>query len=99
MGEAYNVPGFNERRNIEVAEKILEILGKPRTLIKIVEDRPGHDRRYSMRGDKILELGWRPRTPWEVGLRKTIEWYLRNEWWWRPLLSDKYFQLDTPWRG
>ena len=99
VGEAYNVPGFNERKNIEVVEKVLEILGKPRTLIKIVEDRPGHDRRYSMKGDKILELGWRPRTPWEIGLRKTVEWYLRNEWWWRPLLSDKYFQLDTPWRG
>ena len=97
-GEAYNVPGFNEKRNIEVVEKILEILGKPKTLIKTVEDRPGHDRRYSMKGDKILSLGWRPKTGWEEGLRKTVEWYLSNRWWWEPLLHDDYFRLETPWR-
>ncbi len=97
-GEAYNVPGFNERRNIEVVEAILKLMNKPLSLIKHVEDRPGHDRRYAMRGDKILSLGWRPRTPWIEGLRKTIQWYLANEWWWRPLLSDEYFKLDTPWR-
>ncbi len=97
-GEAYNVPGFNERRNIEVVEAILEILGKPKSLIKVVEDRPGHDYRYSMRGDKILALGWKPRTPWREGLEKTVRWYLSNEWWWRPLLSDDYFRKDVPWR-
>ena len=97
-GEAYNVPGLNERRNIEVVETILKLMNKPLTLIKHVEDRPGHDRRYAMKGDKILALGWRPRTPWIEGLRKTIEWYLNNEWWWRPLVRDEYFQLDTPWR-
>ena len=98
-GEAYNIPGFNERRNMEVAETILEIMGKPPSLIMNIEDRPGHDRRYAMKGDKILALGWRPRTPWIKGLRRTVEWYLANEWWWRPLLSDNYFQLDAPWRA
>ena len=97
-GEAYNIPGFNERRNLEVAETILELMGKPLSLIKHVEDRPGHDRRYAMRGDKILALGWKPKTPWVKGLEKTIKWYLTNEWWWKPLLSDNYFQLDTPWK-
>ncbi len=97
-GEAYNIPGFNERKNIEVVEKILKLLNKPLSLIKYVEDRPGHDRRYAMKGDKILALGWKQRTPWVEGLRKTIEWYLDNEWWWRPLLRDDYFQLDTPWK-
>ena len=97
-GEAYNVPGFNERRNIEVAETILKLMGKPLSLIKHVEDRPGHDRRYAMKGDKALKLGWRPRTSWIEGLKLTIEWYLKNEWWWRPLLSDEYFSLDMPWR-
>ncbi len=97
-GEAYNVPGFNERRNIEVVETILKLMNKPLSLIKHVEDRPGHDRRYAMKGDKIQALGWRPRTPWIEGLRKTIEWYLHNEWWWRPLIRDEYFELDTPWR-
>ena len=98
VGESYNIPGFNERRNIEVVLKILKILGKPRSLIKFVEDRPGHDFRYSLKGDKILALGWKPKTSWDVGLRKTIDWYMRNEWWWRPLLSDQYFKLDTPWK-
>ncbi len=79
MGEAYNIPGFNERKNIEVVEKILELLGKPKSLIKVVEDYPGHDYRYSMRGDKILALGWKPKTSWINGLRKTIEWYVNNE--------------------
>ncbi len=96
-GEAYNIPGFNEKKNIEVVKAILDILGKPHTLIKYVPDRPGHDYRYSMRGDKILALGWKPRTPWIEGLKKTIEWYIRNEWWWKPLVSDEYFEKDTPW--
>jgi dTDP-glucose 4,6-dehydratase len=97
-GEVYNIPGFNERRNIEVVETILKLMNKPLSLIKYVEDRPGHDRRYAMKGDKILALGWKPKTPWIKGLEKTIKWYINNEWWWKPLLSDDYFQLDTPWR-
>lgn len=97
-GEAYNVPGFNERRNLEVVETILKLMGKPLSLIKYVEDRPGHDRRYSMKGDKIRALGWKPRTNWIEGLKKTIKWYLENKWWWKPLLNDKYFRADTPWR-
>ncbi len=96
-GEAYNIPGFNEKRNIDVVRDILELMGKPLDLIKIVSDRPGHDRRYAMRGDKIVGLGWKPRTPWRVGLKRTIEWYLSNEWWWRPLVSDYYFERETPW--
>lgn len=97
-GEAYNMPGFNERRNLEVVEAILRLMGKPLSLIKHVEDRPGHDRRYAMRGDKILSLGWRPRTPWTTGLERTVKWYINNRWWWEPLVGDAYFQLDTPWR-
>jgi len=97
-GEAYNVPGGNEKRNLDVVRDILRLMGKPETLIRFVEDRPGHDRRYSMTGEKIRSLGWRPRTPWLEGLRRTIEWYLGNEWWWRPLLGDHFFESDTPWR-
>ena len=73
-------------------------MNKPLSLIIHVEDRPGHDRRYAMKGDKILALGWRPKTPWVDGLEKTIKWYLSNEWWWKPLVKDDYFKLDTPWK-
>jgi len=97
-GEVYNVPGFNERRNVEVVTAILGLMGKSRSLVRFVEDRPSHDRRYSMVGDKVCSLGWRPRTGWLDGLRKTVEWYLGNKWWWRPLVGDDYFVKDVPWR-
>lgn len=98
-GESYNIPGGNEKRNIDVVKDILKILGKSESLIRIVRDRPGHDRRYAMKGDKIKALGWKPKTPWLKGLRETIQWYINNEWWWRPLLSDEFFKRDTPWEG
>ncbi|HEX8148848.1 MAG TPA: dTDP-glucose 4,6-dehydratase [Pyrinomonadaceae bacterium] len=81
-GEVYNVGARNERRNVEVAESVLEALGKPRSLLKFVKDRPGHDRRYAIDPTKIEnELGWRPRETWESGLRKTIRWYGENADW------------------
>ncbi|HEX8284159.1 MAG TPA: dTDP-glucose 4,6-dehydratase [Pyrinomonadaceae bacterium] len=81
-GEVYNVGARNERRNLEVAESVLDALGKPRTLIKFVKDRPGHDQRYAIDPTKIeTELGWRPRETWETGLAKTIEWYRENAEW------------------
>jgi dTDP-glucose 4,6-dehydratase len=81
-GAVYNVGARNERRNLEVAESVLDALGKPRTLLRFVKDRPGHDRRYAI--DPSLaerELGWRPRETWESGLKKTIEWYAANGEW------------------
>jgi dTDP-glucose 4,6-dehydratase len=81
-GEVYNVGARNERRNIEVAESVLDLLGKPRTLLKFVKDRPGHDRRYAIDPSKAeAELGWRPRETWETGLRKTLRWYAENGEW------------------
>jgi dTDP-glucose 4,6-dehydratase len=81
-GEVYNVGARNERRNLEVAESVLDALGKPRTLLKFVKDRPGHDRRYAIDPAKIeTELGWRPRETWETGLAKTIRWYEENADW------------------
>lgn len=78
----YNIGARNERRNIEVAESVLDALGKPRTLLKFVKDRPGHDRRYAIDPSKAeRELGWQPRETWETGLAKTILWYAENAEW------------------
>ena len=81
-GEVYNIGARNERRNLEVAESVLDALAKPRTLLKFVKDRPGHDRRYAMNPTKAeTELGWLPRETWESGLAKTIRWYADNAEW------------------
>jgi dTDP-glucose 4,6-dehydratase len=85
-GEVYNLGGENERRNIEVAELILEIMGKDESYIKFVKDRPGHDYRYALDNAKIKkELDWSPKVSFEEGLEKTVAWYKNNEWWWKPL--------------
>ncbi|HLL73704.1 MAG TPA: dTDP-glucose 4,6-dehydratase [Pyrinomonadaceae bacterium] len=81
-GAAYNIGARNPRRNLEVVESILDALAKPRSLIKFVKDRPGHDRRYAIDASTVeRELGWQPRETWETGLRKTIDWYAANPEW------------------
>lgn len=86
VGEIYNVGGDGEKRNIELAKKILAILGKDDSYITFVKDRPGHDFRYALDNSKIeREIGWRPSVKIEEGLEKTIQWYKENEWWWMPL--------------
>ncbi len=81
-GEIYNIGGGNEKSNIEVVSKILEIMDKPKSLIIYVPDRPGHDRRYAVDYSKIeKELLWQPETDFEYGLEKTVEWYIQNEDW------------------
>ena len=84
-GEVYNIGGGNEVTNVDLTHRILDALGKPVSLIKPVADRPGHDRRYSLDTTKLRSIGWSPAEPFEDGLRRTIEWYRRNEWWWRPI--------------
>lgn len=97
-GEVYNIAGENPLPTIEVVKKILTMLNKPETLIKFVPDRPRNDRRYALDCSKIKrELGWKPKHSFEDGLKKTIRWYLDNEWWWRPLLNDPFVKNDTPW--
>jgi dTDP-glucose 4,6-dehydratase len=84
-GEIYNIGGGNEKTNIEITEKILKFLKKDDSSIEYVTDRPGHDFRYSLDCSKLLKMGWRPQYSFEEGLKDTVEWYIRNEWWWRPL--------------
>jgi dTDP-glucose 4,6-dehydratase len=85
-GTTYCVGGAAERNGIEVAETILDLLGRPRDLIQFVGDRPGHDRRYALDSARITEgLGWRPSVSFEEGIERTIGWYRAHEDWWRPL--------------
>ena len=86
IGEVYNMGAGNERANIEIANLILKELNKPKSLIRFVKDRPGHDFRYSLNCEKIKKLGWIPRYNFEDALKETIEWYRDNEWWQRALL-------------
>ena len=88
-GEIYNIAANDEWRNIDVAKLILQILNKPESLITFVEDRPGHDFRYSLKIDKIKALGWKPEINFPDGLKKTVEWYLNNEWWWKKLIGGE----------
>jgi len=90
LGETYCLGGGNERANIDVARTILKILNKPETLLKYVEDRKGHDRRYAIDDTKARrELGWAPQYSFEDGLAHMVAWYQRHEAWWRPLLDRR----------
>lgn len=88
IGETYCLGGNAERHNIDVVKQILELTGKPESLIKYVEDRKGHDRRYAIDSSKAKkELGWVPKKTFEQGLKETVEWYKNNENWWKPLVK------------
>ena len=90
-GEVYNIGGCNEKANLEVIDMILAHLSKPKSLIRFVKDRPGHDRRYAMNAGKIMtELGWRPSVSFEEGIHKTIDWYLQNQKWLTNVVSGDY---------
>ena len=89
-GTVYNVGGGNERENITVAEQIVAALGKSRSLIRFVQDRPGHDRRYSIDCSRLRALGWSPQVPFEEGLQQTVEWYRTHEDWWRKIKSGEF---------
>jgi len=84
-GDVYNIGGGNEVTNIDLTHRILELVGRPASLIKPVADRLGHDRRYSLDTSKLRSLGWAPQADFDEGLRETVRWYRENEWWWRPI--------------
>jgi len=90
LGEVYNIGGGNEVRNLALTRQILELLGKSPELIRFVADRPGHDRRYSIDCGKLQALGWRPATPFETGLERTVSWYRDNPLWWRKIKSGEW---------
>ena len=90
-GKTYNIGGNQERQNLQVVHQILEILDKPRQLLQFVQDRPGHDRRYSIDSTLLRkELGWKPKIPFEEGLTKTIQWYCENSTWLANVQSESY---------
>jgi len=90
-GEAYNVGGPDECENIEVIKRVIELTGQDESLIEYVQDRPGHDRRYSLASDKLRdELGWEAQVHFAEGLEKTVKWYRDNEAWWGPIRSGEY---------
>nr|WP_254007626.1 dTDP-glucose 4,6-dehydratase [Rhizobium sp. L1K21] len=98
LGEKYNVGGRNERRNIDVVKRVCAIMDELRpanapheSLINYVTDRPGHDARYAIDATKLeTELGWKAQENFDSGIRKTVEWYLNNDWWWKPLREGVY---------
>ena len=89
-GEAYNVGGGDERENVDVANAIVAHLGVDPSLLRHVEDRPGHDRRYSLDSSKLRGLGWAPQMPFEQGLATTVDWYRDNRDWWEPIKSGEF---------
>jgi dTDP-glucose 4,6-dehydratase len=89
-GETYNLAGNNERTNREIVTELLARLGKPWSLVRLVEDRPGHDRRYAMDSSKLAALGWTNKMPFGDGLAATVDWYRQNQDWWRSIKSGEW---------
>jgi dTDP-glucose 4,6-dehydratase len=89
-GEVYNVGGGNELTNLELTKAILQELGRSADLIRLVTDRPGHDRRYSVDSSKVRALGWRPEYEFATALRETVAWYRSNADWWEPIKTGEF---------
>jgi dTDP-glucose 4,6-dehydratase len=89
-GETYNAGGPDETANLDVVRRIVALTGADPGLIEHVTDRPGHDRRYSLRSDKLRALGWEPRVGFAEGLERTVGWYRDAGWWWEPIRSGEY---------
>ncbi|WP_461201879.1 dTDP-glucose 4,6-dehydratase [Anoxybacillus sp. TBDG-1] len=93
QGQVYNIGGNNERTNNEIVNLIVEKIGVPKSLIKYVPDRPGHDRRYAIDATKIMtELGWKPQYTFDKGIEETIQWYMDHSHWWKRMKSGEYME-------
>jgi len=96
-GQVYNITAYEEITNKTIVEKILDILGKPRDLIEYVEDRPGHDKRYSIDCSKIEnEIDWKHKYNFDDALKQTVQWYVNNQPWWEPLVNENTLH-PQPW--
>jgi dTDP-glucose 4,6-dehydratase len=89
-GDAYNVGGGNERPNIEITRRVLELTGRDESLVRHVTDRPGHDRRYALDTTRLRSLGWAPQHDFDEALARTVEWYRERRDWWEPIRSGEY---------
>jgi dTDP-glucose 4,6-dehydratase len=87
-GEVYNIGGGNEVRNVDLTHMLLRLADRDTSLVQNVQDRQGHDMRYSLDTSKLRTLGWKPQVPFEEGLKNTVDWYRKNEWWWRPIKDN-----------
>jgi dTDP-glucose 4,6-dehydratase len=97
-GEIYNIAGGNQISNLGVVVRVLDLLGKPQSLLQHVDDRPGHDFRYNLNASKIEQvLAWKGKIGFLDGLKATVEWYVNNGDWWRPIASDKVLS-ESPWK-
>ncbi len=92
LGGVYNIGTGAETTGLQVAEAVLEIMGKPHSLIEFVADRPGHDYRYALDISRITELGWEPQVTFAEGLERTVRWYEKHQEWWRRLKSGEYWE-------
>ena len=90
LGQAYNVGTGVETHNLDMAKQVLDLLGRPHSLIKLVPDRAGHDRRYALDVSKLQALGWQSRHAFDQAVEQTVRWYVDNEWWWRPIKSGEF---------
>jgi len=103
-GETYNVGAGNERPNLDIAQGILDRLGKPASLIAHVPDRPGHDRRYALNSGKLKhELGWQPARDFTATLNDTVDWYVEHPEWWQAIRAGgsafaEYYDRQYGWR-
>ena len=89
-GQVYNIAGDNERKNIDLTNRLLSLCSRDESSIQLVRDRPGHDFRYSIDASKLHGLGWKPAMDWDEGIQRTVDWYQANESWWRPIKSGEF---------
>lgn len=90
LGEVYNISGNNEKTNLEITKFILQRIGKDESFIEYVKDRPGHDKRYALNTEKVKKLGWQPKYNFEQSMEQTVQWYVKNQEWWKKLKNRSF---------